>query len=126
MSEGRFQRPLSKLAVLPPCYISPRAALDGRLSWLPAENFGTVAAGICTFWVGLRGLTPCARRALWVVNLPKPVKATSSPPLQRVGDRVEERVDGFRRVALREACLVGDLVDELLFCHVHPPSHVAG
>ena len=48
-------------------------------SWLPAVNFGTVAAGICTFWPGFRGLTPsrAARRVVW--NLPKPVNVIASP-----------------------------------------------
>ena len=51
--------------------------------WLPAENFGTRAAGMCTFSVGLRGFTPVRAARCCAVNLPNPVKATS-PPLLRV------------------------------------------
>src|SRR3954470_11758433 len=50
------------------------------LSWLPALNFGTVAAGIVTFSVGLRGFTPCRSARRCVTNFPKPVNATSPPP----------------------------------------------
>src|SRR5262249_9340216 len=46
---------------------------------LPAENFGTVAAGIVTFSLGLRGLTPWRSLRCWVENFPKPVKLTSPP-----------------------------------------------
>src|SRR5438067_10557674 len=54
----------------------PRTA---DLSELPAENFGTVAAGICTFSPGRRGLTPVRAARCWVENFPKPVKLTASP-----------------------------------------------
>ena len=53
--------------------------LTAAFSWLPAENFGTVAAGMCTFWLGFRGLTP-SRAARWLVeNLPHPVNVIESP-----------------------------------------------
>src|SRR5215203_3272820 len=57
--------------------------LTACLSWLPAENFGTVVAGISTRWEGFLGLTPCRAARRWVVNLPNPVKDTS-PPDRRV------------------------------------------
>ena len=46
---------------------------------LPAENFGTVAAGMVTFWLGFLGFTPCRSLRCCVVNFPKPVKLTSPP-----------------------------------------------
>src|SRR4051812_30192714 len=55
--------------------------LPADLSELPAENFGTRAAGISTFSVGLRGLTPVRAARCCVVNLPNPVNATSPPAL---------------------------------------------
>src|SRR6266536_2486304 len=65
----------------PPSPILPAPpALTAAFSWLPAENFGTVAAGIVTFCVGLRGFTPWRSARRWVTNFPKPVKATSPPP----------------------------------------------
>src|SRR3954451_11018062 len=48
-------------------------------SELPAANFGTRAAGISTFSVGFRGLTPVRAFRSCTVNLPKPVKLTSPP-----------------------------------------------
>ena len=48
------------------------------LSVLPDVNFGTVAAGMCTFWPGFRGLTPMRALRSDVENLPKPVKFTVS------------------------------------------------
>src|SRR6266536_1573535 len=65
----------------PPSPILPAPpALTAAFSWLPAENFGTVAAGIVTFWLGLRGFTPWRSARRWVENFPKPVNATSCPP----------------------------------------------
>src|SRR5438876_5967508 len=58
----------------------PPPALTADLSVLPPQNFGTVAAGIVTFCDGLRGFTPWRSARRWVVNFPKPVKATSPPP----------------------------------------------
>src|SRR5262249_58997668 len=60
----------------------PPPLLTALLSVLPAENFGTVAAGIVTFSLGLRGLTPCRSLRCWVENFPKPVKLTSPPPFR--------------------------------------------
>src|SRR2546421_229622 len=57
----------------------PPPALTDDLRVLPAENFGTVAAGIVTFWDGLRGLTPWRSFRCWVENFPKPVKLISPP-----------------------------------------------
>ena len=54
--------------------------LTADLSALPAENFGTRAAGMCTFSVGLRGLTPMRALRSCVWNFPNPVNATSPPP----------------------------------------------
>src|SRR4029079_5068233 len=56
-----------------------RRYLTAALSWLPAENFGTVLAGMVTFWPGFRGLTAVRALRCWTLNLPKPVKTTSSP-----------------------------------------------
>src|SRR3954453_15356524 len=61
----------------------PPPVLTAVFSVLPAENFGTVAAGIVTFSVGFRGLTPWRSLRCWVENFPKPVKLTS-PPLRSV------------------------------------------
>ena len=44
----------------------------------PGENFGTFAAGICTFWPGWRGFTPSRAFRKAVENLPTPVKVTTS------------------------------------------------
>src|SRR5215213_6615096 len=55
--------------------------LSACFNWLPAENFGTRAAGIVTFWP-VRGFTPCRSLRCWGENLPKPVNATCSPPLR--------------------------------------------
>src|SRR5262249_52295463 len=44
------------------------------------ENFGTRAAGMCTFSLGLRGLTPIRAARFAVENLPNPVNVTSPPP----------------------------------------------
>src|SRR6266498_5269715 len=63
----------------PPLPLPPPPPLTACFSVLPAENFGTVAAGIVTFWLGLRGLTPCRSLRCCVVNFPKPVKLTSPP-----------------------------------------------
>src|SRR6266540_2374498 len=63
----------------PPLPLPPPPPRTACLSELPAENFGTVAAGIVTFWLGLRGLTPCRSLRCCVVNFPKPVKLTSPP-----------------------------------------------
>ena len=41
-------------------------------SELPAVNFGTRAAGMWTFWLGLRGFTPSRAARCEVENLPKP------------------------------------------------------
>ena len=48
------------------------------MSWLPAENFGTVVAAICTR-SPVRGLTPWRAARGAAENLPKPVKLTVSP-----------------------------------------------
>src|SRR3954452_1360818 len=56
-----------------------RSYLTAALSWLPAENFGTVLAGMVTFCPGFRGFTPVRALRFCTVNLPKPVKTTSSP-----------------------------------------------
>src|SRR5205085_8602827 len=69
-------RYLSEEASAQPC-------LTADLRALPAENFGTRAAGMCTFSVGLRGFTPVRAARCWLENLPKPVKDTS-PPLFNV------------------------------------------
>src|SRR3954466_1937735 len=61
----------------------PPPVLTAVFSVLPAENFGTVAAGIVTFSVGFRGLTPWRSLRCCVENFPKPVKLTS-PPLRSV------------------------------------------
>jgi hypothetical protein len=60
---------------------------------LPAENFGTVAAAICTF-SPVRGFTPC-----------------------RAARSDEERVNRLRGVAIREPAPLGHLVDEILLGH---------
>ena len=39
-------------------------------------NFGTVAAGMCTFWLGFRGFTPMRALRSDVANFPNPVKLT--------------------------------------------------
>src|SRR3954469_12808315 len=53
--------------------------LTADFNALPAENFGTRAAGISTFCSGFRGFTPvrAARTCVW--NLPKPVNVMSPP-----------------------------------------------
>ena len=86
------------------------------LSCEPAENFGTLAAAICT-GSPVRGFTPwrAARRVTW--NLPKPVNVMESP-LRSVLDHTEGRVDCRAGVALCEAGLVGDGIHELLLGHV--------
>src|SRR5205823_12706052 len=43
-----------------------------------SENLGTQAAGIWTFSLGFRGLTPWRAARCCVENLPNPVNATSS------------------------------------------------
>src|SRR5205823_11045541 len=60
----------------------PPPLLTACFSELPAESLGTVAAGIVTFWLGLRGLTHCRSLRNWVENFPKPVKLISPPPLR--------------------------------------------
>src|SRR5919201_5195581 len=57
----------------------PPPLLTACFSWLPAENVGTVAAGMVTFSPGFRGLTPCRSARCCVENFPKPVKVTSCP-----------------------------------------------
>src|SRR5262245_3307532 len=49
------------------------------LSWLPAENLGTVVAGIWTRSEGFLGFTPWRAARRWVVNFPNPVNDTSPP-----------------------------------------------
>src|SRR6476659_9089417 len=56
--------------------------LTAAFSWLPAENFGTLLAGMVTFWPGLRGFTPVRALRACTLNFPKPVKVTSSPFLR--------------------------------------------
>ena len=58
-----------------------RCYLTACFSELPAENFGTLAAGTITFSAGRRGFTPCQAARCCVENLPKPVKDTASPSL---------------------------------------------
>ena len=70
---ARTERPSGSVVVL-------RYSLTALFSALPAENFGTRAAGMCTFWDGLRGLTPSRAARCDVENLPNPVKVTASPP----------------------------------------------
>src|SRR4029079_12790974 len=71
-------------------------------SWLPAVNFGTVAAGIVTFSPGVRGVTPW-RSARWdVLNLPKPVNATS-PPLFSVSVMVSRNASTALPASRRES-----------------------
>src|SRR4051794_41148008 len=55
-----------------------RQLLSAALSWLPAENFGTVVAAICTR-SPVRGLTPWRAARCEGENLPNPVKLTVSP-----------------------------------------------
>ena len=107
--------------MLPQCYIPPIPAplFTACFSWLPAENLGTVVAGICTRSVGFLGLTPWRAARAWVVNFPNPVNDTS-PPERRTSVISQERVHRFRSVTLR-ALPCPRPVDELLFCHVHPP-----
>src|SRR5438309_4014786 len=78
---GRLAPPSFESSDLPVGHIGwPAPLFTACLSWLPAENFGTVVAGICTRCEGFLGLTPCRAARAWVVNFPKPVKATSPPP----------------------------------------------
>src|SRR5262249_54491834 len=85
-------------------------------SALPAENFGTRAAGIWTRSEGLRGLTPVRAARFCVENLPKPVNETSSP-LRSVSVMVSRnastalpasRFDScvFRATSAPKSCLV--------------------
>src|SRR5205814_8216709 len=91
-------RPLSVLRAVAGAQPPP---LTAALSWLPAENFGTVAAGIVTFSVGFRGLTPWRSARCCVENLPKPVKATSS--LLRSASVTESRNASTALAASRDA-----------------------
>src|SRR5262245_11226698 len=79
--EGPREQPLSKLPEAPQYYMPPIPAplFTACLSWLPAENLGTVVAGICTRSEGFLGLTPWRAARRWVVNLPNPVNDTSPP-----------------------------------------------
>src|SRR5213592_2673455 len=79
--EGHAIVALSKLPVVPQCYMPPIPAplFTACLSWLPAENLGTVVAGICTRSEGFLGLTPWRAARRWVVNFPNPVNDTSPP-----------------------------------------------
>src|SRR5262249_52618329 len=52
--------------------------LTADLSALPAWNFGTVVAAMCTF-SPVRGLTPMRAARAEVENLPKPVNVMLSP-----------------------------------------------
>ena len=86
-------------------------------NWLPAENFGTVAAGMWTFWLGLRGFTPsrAARRVVW--NLPKPVNATVSPFRRASVMHVKHRVYGGACVTAGHPRARRHCIDEILLCH---------
>ena len=94
-----------------------RQLLTADLSPLPAENFGTVAAGMCTFSVGLRGLTPIRAARFAVENLPNPVNVTSPLPFSVSVIGLEERVDGLAGVAVRQLRAAGHLGNELLLRH---------
>src|SRR5829696_9260342 len=74
--DGGPRGPPSQFHLKEGCY-----CLRACFNWLPAENFGTRAAGIVTFWP-VRGFTPCRSLRCWGENLPKPVNATCSPPLR--------------------------------------------
>ena len=86
------------------------------LSPAPAENFGDLPPGM-VIRSPVRGLTPWRgpRSVTW--NLPKPVKLTSSPLAERVGDPVEHRLDGLGRLLLA-AHLAGHPVDEVRLGHL--------
>ena len=73
--------PTRRSSAAPPDGSPGVLAADGGLSAEPAVNFGTVEAGMSTFWPGLRGFTPCRAARCCTLNLPKPVKVTSPPPL---------------------------------------------
>ena len=90
--------------------------MTADLSPLPAENFGTVAAGMCTFSLGLRGLTPVRAARFAVENLPNPVNVTSPLPFS-VSVMAEERVDGLTRVAVGQLRAAGNLGNKLLLRH---------
>ena len=83
----------------------------------PAENFGTLPPGI-VIRSPVRGLTPWRGPRSLTLNLPNPVKLTSSPDFSDVDDVVENRLDGVGGVLLAaDALVVGDAVDELCLGH---------
>lgn len=55
----------------------------------------------------------------------KPGDAHGLTLSDRLGDRVEDRVDGFARGALGHARPLGNCLDELCFVHSEPPLVVA-
>ena len=68
-------------------------------SWLPAWNFGTVAALIHTF-SPVRGLTPWRAARREVVELPETGERHLVARCQRAGNDVEDRVHGIAGVLL--------------------------
>ena len=72
---------------------------------------------MCTFSLGLRGLTPIRSLRCAVENLPNPVNVDLAAALQRVGDGLEKRVNCLARVAVRQLRAAGYLGYELLLRH---------
>ena len=90
------------------------------MSPAPAENFGTRPPAI-VIRSPVRGLTPWRGPRSATLNLPKPVKLISPPPVSVFGDPVE---DGFDGVAggLLAVEVAGDAFDELSLGHCLPPG----
>ena len=88
----------------------------------PAEKRGTLPPGM-KIRSPVRGLTPCRGPRSATANLPNPVKLTSPPVREHVGDRVEHRVDRGRRLLLAPDPLVArEHIQELSLRHVDSSS----
>src|SRR3546814_517386 len=68
------------------------------------------------------GIAPFGRSTLANGEGAEAHEANLISRLQRVGDRVEHAIDRLRGIGLRQARLISDDCDQIIFVHVEPPS----
>ena len=95
------------------------------LRQLPAENFGTLAAGIVTRWP-VRGFTPWRSLRCWGENLPKPVKVTASSRLRASVTESRKASTAFVASRFESPLLDATLSMKSAFVNGLSPSFAAG
>src|SRR5689334_4128435 len=95
----------------------PSAALDRRLQGAAGRELRHASSRDLDLLGRIARVDPRARRAVLRLELPEAGERDVAPRLERVGDRVEERVDGLARVACGQLAPPSHLRHELLFGH---------